>query len=147
VPFWIAGRRGPALRRVARIGDGWRPYLATPEQVAAGLPALDGHARADGEQGWTGRTAMLTFTTVDHDGDRARRVAAAHLGRTYRQDFSQLAPKYVVAGTPAQCVARLREYQQAGVDVVLFRLACPRPESEAMLRTIADEVLPELRAA
>ena len=34
VPFWIAGRRGPALRRVARVGDGWIPYLVTPEQVA-----------------------------------------------------------------------------------------------------------------
>ena len=40
---------------------------------------------------------------------------------------------------------RLREYQQAGVDVVLFRLACPRAEAEPMLRLIADEVLPELR--
>jgi probable F420-dependent oxidoreductase len=144
VPFWIAGRRGPALRRVARVGDGWMPYLVTPEQVATGLSTIGSHAQDQGRQ-WTGRTAMLTFTTVDRDGDRARRVGAEHLGRTYRQDFTGLAPKYLVAGTPAECARRLREYQQAGVDVVLFRLACPRAEAEPMLRLIANEVLPELR--
>jgi probable F420-dependent oxidoreductase len=145
VPFWIAGRRGPALRRVARIGDAWMPYLVTPQQVSDGLATISAHARGSTAHDWTGRTAMLTFTTVDHDGTRARRVAAEHVGRTYKQDFSSLAPQYVVAGTPADCVRRLREYQQAGVDVVLFRLACPRDESPAMLRLIAEEVIPELR--
>jgi alkanesulfonate monooxygenase SsuD/methylene tetrahydromethanopterin reductase-like flavin-dependent oxidoreductase (luciferase family) len=145
VPFWIAGRRGAALRRVARVGDGWMPYLVTPEQVAAGRAAIDEHRREADGPAWAGRIAMLTFTTVDADGDRARRVAAEHVGRTYQQDFTALAPKFLVAGTPADCVRRLREYQQAGVDVFLFRLAGPRTESERMLRTIAEEVLPELR--
>jgi len=144
-PFWIAGRRAPALRRVARWGDAWLPYLRTPEQVAQGRAAIDGYARADGKAGWAGRTALFAFTTVDRDGDRARAMAEEQVGRTYRQDFSAFAAKYLIAGTPAECVARLREYLAVGVDVVIFRIACPRREADTMLRLLAEEVVPRLR--
>lgn len=145
VPFWIAGRRGAALRRVARVGDAWMPYLMTPEQVREGLLEIDSLAEEAGRTHWTGRTAMLTFITTGRDGNEARRVATERLGRTYRQDFSRLAPRYLVAGTPRECVARLREYQECGVDVFLFRLACARRDAEDMLQLLAQEVVPELR--
>lgn len=144
IPFWVAGRRPAALRRAASWGDAWLPYLRTPEQVAEGRAAIDGYARAAGTPGWTGRTALFAFTTVDRDGDRARELAAERVGRTYRQDFSSLAAKYLVAGTPAECVARLREYLAVGVDVVIFRIACPRAEADTMLRLLAEEVVPQL---
>jgi probable F420-dependent oxidoreductase len=147
VPFWIAGRREAAQRRAARFGDAWMPYLCTPEQVAGGLARIQEITRERGGPGWTGRTVLYAFTTVDADGDRARRVAAERVGRTYQQDFSRLAAKYLVAGTPAECTSRLREYQEAGVDVVLFRLACTRQDAERMLRVIAEEIVPELRGS
>lgn len=144
-PIWIAGRRPAALRRAARWGDAWLPYLRTPEQIAAGRAEIDAYARARGGPGWSGRTALFAFATVDHDGDRARAMAAERVGRTYRQDFSSFADKYLIAGTPGDCVRRLREYLAAGVDTVIFRIACPRRESEAMLDLIASDVLPALR--
>ncbi|HEY0447693.1 LLM class flavin-dependent oxidoreductase [Actinophytocola sp.] len=144
-PFWIAGRRPPALRRAARWGDAWLPYLRTPAQVADGRAAIEAYARADGRPEWGGRTALFAFTTVDKDGDRARAMAAERVGRTYRQDFSSFAEKYLIAGTPQECVARLREYLAVGVDVVIFRIACPRREADAMLTLLAEEVIPELR--
>ncbi|MGH3762779.1 LLM class flavin-dependent oxidoreductase [Actinophytocola sp.] len=142
LPIWIAGRRRAALRRTARWGDAWLPYLRTPEQVAAGRVEI---ASLAGPAGWSGRTALFAFTTVDRSGDRARTMAAERVGRTYRQDFSAFVDKYLIAGTPAECVARLREYLEAGVDVVIFRIACPRDEADAMLRLIAEEVVPHLR--
>ena len=141
-PFWIAGRRGAALRRVARWGDAWLPYLRTPEQVAAGRAEIETH-----RPGWPGRTALFAFITVDHDGDRARATAAERVGRTYRQDFSSFAAKYLIAGTPAECVRRLREYVAAGVDTVIFRIACPRRDAEAMLDLIASDVVPGVMAS
>jgi probable F420-dependent oxidoreductase len=138
LPVWIAGRRPAALRRVARWGDAWLPYLRTPAQVAEGRAEIATH-------GWSGRTALFAFTTVDRDGDRARAMAAERVGRTYRQDFTSFAEKYLVAGTPGECAARLREYRDVGVDVVVFRIACPRKEADAMLRLLADEVVPQLR--
>lgn len=146
VPFWIAGRKAAALRRVARIGDGWMPYLVTPEQLADGIAQIREIAAATQRGDWSGRTAMLSFITVDRDGRRARREAAERVGRIYRQDFSRLGGRYLIAGTPSECVGRLREYRDAGVDVTLFRITCGRREAERMLATIADEVVPELRA-
>jgi probable F420-dependent oxidoreductase len=137
VPFWIAGRKDAALRRVIRHGDGWLPYLVTPEQVRAGREALAG-------QGWTGTTALLAFTTVDADARRARAVAVEHVGRSYQQDFERFAERYLVYGTPEQCVARIGEYRDAGVDTMLFRLACRRRDAAGMLRLIAGEVVPRL---
>lgn len=137
LPMWIAGRRPAALRRVARWGDAWLPYLRTPEQVSSGRAEL-------ASQGWSGRTALFAFTTVAEDGDHARAMAAARVGRTYRQDFTSFAAKYLISGTPGECAARLREYRDAGVDVVLFRIACPRKEADTMLRLLAEEVVPRL---
>lgn len=140
VPVWIAGRKEAALRRVRRFGDGWMPYLVTPEQVRAGRATLNG-------AGWAGTTALFAFTTVDTDAARARAAAVAHVARAYQQDFERFAERYLVHGTPEQCAARLAEYRDAGVDTVLFRLACARRDAPAMLRLIADEVVPRLRGA
>ena len=52
-PLLIGGNGGPALRRVARHGDGWHPYLLSVEQMAELLPRLEdelakaGRKRAD----------------------------------------------------------------------------------------------------
>ncbi len=40
-PLLIGGNGIPALRRVARSGDGWHPYLLDPEQMEERLPRLD----------------------------------------------------------------------------------------------------------
>lgn len=40
-PLLIGGNGIPALRRVARSGDGWHPYLLSAEQMEERLPRLD----------------------------------------------------------------------------------------------------------
>src|SRR5262249_5775128 len=35
--IWIGGRSNPALRRVAKYGDGWFPSFVTPEEFKAGM--------------------------------------------------------------------------------------------------------------
>jgi len=34
VPVWVAGRTDVAMKRVARFGDGWMPYMYTPDMLA-----------------------------------------------------------------------------------------------------------------
>ncbi len=53
-PIWIGGHSNPALRRVARFGDGWHPVGATaasplpPEEVRQKLEMIEALMRAEG---------------------------------------------------------------------------------------------------
>jgi len=55
LPVFIGGNGRPALRRVARYGQGWHPLGMTPDRLAARLPVLEeclaaeGRTRADCE--------------------------------------------------------------------------------------------------
>ena len=40
-PIWIGGRTEPAMRRVARLGDGWLVSQATPDEVLLGIDRIN----------------------------------------------------------------------------------------------------------
>jgi len=40
IPVWVGGRTEAALRRVARVGDGWIPDILSPEDLAAGIAKI-----------------------------------------------------------------------------------------------------------
>jgi alkanesulfonate monooxygenase SsuD/methylene tetrahydromethanopterin reductase-like flavin-dependent oxidoreductase (luciferase family) len=138
VPFWIAGRKLAAQRRAARFGNAWMPYLCTPEQVATGIATINDLSGG----AWHGCTALYAFTTVDADSERAWETAKTVVGSTYQQDFTSMAAKYLIAGTPAECATRVREYLDAGVDTIVFRLACAARDAPAMLNLITNEIVP-----
>jgi probable F420-dependent oxidoreductase len=48
IPIYVGGRTPAALRRVARIGDGWIPDLLTTEELAEGIAAIRAHRREIG---------------------------------------------------------------------------------------------------
>src|SRR4029453_1954028 len=39
-PIVVAGRKPPAMRRAARLGDGWMPYLYSPRRYAASVQPI-----------------------------------------------------------------------------------------------------------
>jgi probable F420-dependent oxidoreductase len=47
-PVHIGGETAAALRRAARLGQGWHTFNRSPEQLAAGLTELDEHLEAAG---------------------------------------------------------------------------------------------------
>jgi probable F420-dependent oxidoreductase len=146
-PIWVGGRREASMIRAGRYADGWLPYLITPERLAAGLvtarDAAARHGRAPGEV----RGGVFCWLTVGADGNWARRTVADTVGAIYQQDLRPKAGQLLVAGTPAEVVTRLREYAAAGAESLVFAPACGDADLPRVIRTFAEEVLPQVRDA
>jgi len=146
-PILVGGRSDRAIRRAATLGDGFMPYMYTPEQYAAAHPRLQHYAAAAGRESTTLKMLLHQFIYVADSDAEAQRLLAARLQQVYQQPFARLVEKYCTAGTPETCRASLQAYVDAGVHT--FILAPPvtsADEFRHQLAIYARELLPALRA-
>ena len=113
-PIVVAGRRRPAMRRAAHLGDGWMPYLYSPRRYAESVAVIRDHAERVGRS--LDRFAWCTFVFVGlhADGEQARADAARFLGGTYRQDFRSMVEHVAAVGDVAEVAASLQQFVDAG---------------------------------
>jgi probable F420-dependent oxidoreductase len=144
-PIWVAGRQESAMKRAAKFAQGWLPYMYTPEQLASSIEKINQFGRELGRDLRGFRNGLFIFTSVYRDRDKAREVAARQVGRNYAQDFTQKAGRYLLFGTPEDCVKRINEYVNAGARTVVIANACPREDLDSNLELISKEILPAFR--
>lgn len=142
-PIWISGRKEVAMRRAARYGDGWLPYMYTPEQLADSIEKIKAYGAEIGRDLSDFQPGLFIFTNVNEDGETALAQAAETLGKIYAQDFTQLVHKYALAGNPDQVQARLTEYIEAGARTVLLSAACADEDLDDNLNAIATHIVKE----
>ena len=144
-PIWVAGRKEPAMHRAAKYGDGWLPYMYTPEMVHESVGKIRQFRRELGREANDVRTGLFIFGSISANREDAIEQAAQTLGRNYAQDFSSLAAKYTLSGTPEDCRKRIRQYVDAGVRTVVISWVCEPEDVPANVRMFAEEVAPEFR--
>ena len=143
-PIYVAGRQDAALRRAARYGDGFLPYLFTPEQYAAAFSKVRSFAEQYGRALAGFQGALYQFIFVAETASEARHTAIEAMSIDYNQDFTKLADRFCVLGTPDQCIARLREYSDAGASHIVLAPATSDNQARDQIGLIAREVLPAL---
>ena len=144
-PIWVSGRADAAMKRAAKYGDGWLPYMYTPEHLANSIEKIKAFGEELGIDLSDFTFAIYIFSAVHEDNDTAVKYAAERLSKQYAQDFSQLVHKYALAGDPDKCKARLQEYIDAGASAVFVSSACPDDYIDTNLEMLANTVIPAFR--
>lgn len=145
IPIWVSGRQDGPMRRAARLGDGWHPYMYTPDRCRESFFKVKEYA----EEG--GRTlpqdyvwAVFIYTALYDDVAEAREKAVAEMSYRYDQDFDPLVDKYAAYGPPERLAERLAEFIDAGVNYFILAPIMPPMERSQHLQRMAEDVLPAL---
>lgn len=118
IPIIVGGRSDAALRRVARLGDGWMPYLMAPDRIADGVQRI---AALDPEGVSPRRVIAHVFVSFGNSDAAARDHAIRYLSTQYRQDMERAVDRSVPYGSPAAVAERLRAYTAAGATDIVVR--------------------------
>ena len=146
-PLWVSGRRDAAMRRAARLGDGWLPYFFDPNRYRDSVSKIKDFAAEDGRELDEFQWAFFPYISIYPTEEEAAKVAARQLGGTYLYggDFINIVRRYCLLGPPGRCIERLQEYVDAGAHHVIFSIICPEEDRERHLETIAKEIIPHFR--
>ncbi len=138
-PIWIGGASDAALRRVARLGDGWHPSHIPPTVYAERLERLHVHLAAN-QRPMTDITLSVNIQVI-----LDRRARGHELEYVPQPESSA---RFV--GNPRAAATTLRHYAALGVTHAALNLSLleeesgqPRPPTEA-LEVLAHEVMPLL---
>jgi alkanesulfonate monooxygenase SsuD/methylene tetrahydromethanopterin reductase-like flavin-dependent oxidoreductase (luciferase family) len=109
-PIWIGGHSRAALRRVAKLGDGWHPVGGTaavpltPKEFQASIEELHRLTEAEGRDP---RTLAISYKAPIYDVGRAMTGMAAGTRRPF-------------SGTTADVVEDIATYAGLGVSELIF---------------------------
>ena len=140
-PLWFGANSPTALRRAVRLGDGFFGAGATPtarfaEQVQLVREALAAAGRAATDFA----IAKRVYIAIDEDAGRARRRMNDAMENLYGRRVPDIEAA-AIAGTPADCVAAVREVAAAGAELILFTAMFEQAEHAERL---AAEIIPQL---
>lgn len=125
-PIILGGRTaGPRMQRlVARFADEFNTVGGTPEEVAARFARIRAGLREAGHDPAEVTTSLMTWFYVGRDEDEVRDRIERARQREPRagafEDFLAEVSRDRIVGTPERAIARLREYEAAGVERIVL---------------------------
>ncbi len=144
-PIWCGGRSPGALRRTARLADGWLSYVVTPEMYRTSLATIAAAAQEAGRTLMKFGTGHLLFARIDDSYEQALDAATETLSVRYAMDFRRAAQRYCALGRPEQVVEKIREFHAAGLRHVILDLLGPYEQRNEQIARFAAEAMPLLR--
>jgi probable F420-dependent oxidoreductase len=123
IPVVIGGVSRAAIRRAARLGDGWQPLGLSPEALGQGITTLREEARAGGRD-----VSKIPISI-------AMSLATSRFGR------------HALGTEPSEIVKNARAYASLGVETLVISANTGDPgEARSALEMVARDVLPAFRS-
>jgi alkanesulfonate monooxygenase SsuD/methylene tetrahydromethanopterin reductase-like flavin-dependent oxidoreductase (luciferase family) len=133
-PIWIASNPDPekltperyerAIRRVARLADGWLSTVVTPEDFRRRWGEIRAAASTEGRDPSSLTSSVHLMINLNDDEDKARADAKTFLDRYYSTDVKpHTMDAWGAYGPPNLVHDRITEYIDAGVQVPILRFA------------------------
>ncbi len=151
LPIWVTANPNPAfpklseraLRRVARMGDGWMTTANTPQSLATNLAAIRRYADEEGRPLEESFEACLYYNIhVTGDRERGMEEVSSYLKAYYGVDYDRaFLDRWVAVGDPGRCIEQIRGFVDAGATTITLRLV--GFDEATQFRRVTDEVLPE----
>lgn len=144
-PLWLASSDTPAvLSRVARLYDGWLPFLPSADAYRTAWKRIAELASQHGRPAGAVTPALYATIHVGRSAVTAKAELDRYLRAYYRRPLEEMATIQAYHyGTAAECADWLGGYLEAGARHVVIRIGSLTPA--AQLAEIAEAVLPALR--
>lgn len=146
-PLWVCGRSDPAMKRAAKYGDGWQPYMYTADLLAESVDKVKGFADDVGRE-LPEDFAFTTFmyVSIHDDVQEGRNLAIEQLSYRFNMPFEKIVDKYCAYGPADKIISELQTYVDAGTNHIIVGLVMPEEERMDYVAKFAAEILPSLQA-
>ncbi len=140
-PIWIGGKSEAAMRRTARLGDGWIPSFITPDEMRAGIQKVHDLAGAEGRQVPEDHFGTLISFAVADSEDAALAMARPFIPRG-RVDEATMR-ECTAFGPVGRLLEKVEQYVKAGASKFILRPLCTPERMLEQLGAVAEHVCPE----
>lgn len=150
-PIWITANPGPrfaeqALRRVAKLADGWMGANLMPGMFENQWGMLRGYLDEAGQDPGSFPTFAYHNLHVNDDREQALEESQRFLNAYYGPIFSpEMVEAWTAAGSVNECAEALRRLVDGGAKGITVRLTSY--DQEGQFKRYVEEVLPALAEA
>src|SRR5437588_6303100 len=117
IPLIVGGRSDAAVRRAARLGDGWLGIWVSPGRFGSVVDQIAEQAAGAGRDPSGFEHALNVWCGFGPSRDAAREPLAITMESFYQMPFERF-ERYSPYGTPAEVAHFLRGYVEVGCSVV-----------------------------
>ena len=135
IPLVVGGRSDAAVRRAARLGDGWLGIWVSPSRYAAVRDRISVQAAEAGRDASGFDHALNVWCGFGPTREAAREPLATQMQAFYQMPFEPF-ERYSPYGTPDQVAEFLRPYVDAGCST--FNVIPCAPDDECALAAVGE---------
>ncbi len=126
--------------RVGRLADGWITIMAEPEEFKRSSDLISNLAVEHRRRPSDIVRAIECWFNVNSERDKARKEVAEMIESYFGNPVDdQTIERWSIYGTPDECIKRIEQYEEAGVQVM--KLIMGSKDQVSMLQKTSTEVL------